>query len=98
MRTVEQVDLATAAGSSGAGPALLVINAGRTRWAATGRGRENLAKSGARALGTALNRLSQRGRSDHVYYDYYGPCEAEAAAKPGPKGASVSAPLADKRG
>ena len=40
---------------------LLVIDAGRTRRAAAGRGREALAKSGARVLGAALNRLSQRG-------------------------------------
>jgi capsular exopolysaccharide synthesis family protein len=77
---------------------LLVIDAGRTRRAAAGRGREALAKSGARVLGAALNRLSQRARSDYVYYDYYGAYGAEAAAKPGPQGASVSSPLADKRG
>ena len=41
---------------------LLVIDAGRTRRAAAGRGREALAKSGARVLGAALNRLSQRAR------------------------------------
>jgi len=76
---------------------LLVIDAGRTRRAAAGRGREALAKSGARVLGAALNRLSQRARSDYVYYDYYGAYGAEAAAKPGPQSASVSSPLADKR-
>jgi len=52
----------------------------------------------ARVLGAALNRLSKRGRSDYVYYDYYGAYGAEAAAKPGPQGAPVSGPLADKRG
>jgi polysaccharide biosynthesis transport protein len=77
---------------------LLVIDAGRTRRAAAGHGREALAKSGARVLGAALNRLSQRARSDFVYYDYYGAHGAEAAAKPGPQGASVSGPLAEKRG
>ena len=74
-----------------------MIDAGRTRRAAAGHGREALAKSGARVLGAALNRLSQRARSDYVYYDYYGAYGAEAAAKPGPQGASVSSPLADKR-
>jgi capsular exopolysaccharide synthesis family protein len=66
---------------------LLVIDAGRTRRAAAGRGREALAKSGARILGAALNRLSQRARSDYVYYDYYGAYGAEAAAKAGTKSA-----------
>jgi succinoglycan biosynthesis transport protein ExoP len=87
---------------------LLVIDAGRTRRVAAGRGREALAKSGARVLGAALNRLSQRARSDYVYYDYYGAYGAEAAAKAGTKGATkpaqqgasaaAPAPLADKRG
>ena len=85
---------------------LLVIDAGRTRRAAAGRGREALAKSGARVLGAALNRLSQRGHGDYVYYDYYGAYGAEAAAKRGPQGAAkpaspaavASAPLTDKRG
>jgi len=86
---------------------LLVIDAGRTRRAAAGRGREALAKSGARVLGAALNRLSQRGHGDYVYYDYYGAYGAEAAsqrgskaAKPAPAAASTAAPapLADKRG
>jgi polysaccharide biosynthesis transport protein len=77
---------------------LLVIDAGRTRRAAAGRGREALAKSGARVLGAALNRLSQRARGDYVYYDHYGAYGAEAEAKRGSKVASVSAPLADKRG
>jgi polysaccharide biosynthesis transport protein len=84
---------------------LLVIDAGRTRRAAAGRGREALAKSGARVLGAALNRLSQRSRSDYVYYDYYGAYGAEAAAKAGTKpaknsasAATATAPLADKRG
>jgi hypothetical protein len=36
-------------------------------------------------LGAALNRLSQRARSDYVYYDYYGAYGAEAAAKAGTK-------------
>jgi capsular exopolysaccharide synthesis family protein len=85
---------------------LLVIDAGRTRRAAAGRGREALAKSGARILGAALNRLSQRSRSDYVYYDYYGAYGAEAAAKAGTKAsakpaspsAAASAPLTDKTG
>jgi non-specific protein-tyrosine kinase len=86
---------------------LLVIDAGRTRRAATWRGREALAKSGARVLGATLNRLSQRARSDYVYYDYYGAYGAEAAAKPGTKAglkptqpaASVTpASMADKSG
>jgi capsular exopolysaccharide synthesis family protein len=85
---------------------LLVIDAGRTRRAAAGRGREALAKSGARVLGAALNRLSQRARSDYVYYDYYGAYGAEAAAKRGPQGAATPAspaatasePLTDRRG
>ena len=87
---------------------LLVIDAGRTRRAAAGRGREALAKAGARVLGAALNRLSQRGRGDYVYYDYYGAYGAEAqakagamaGAKPAPTAASTAAPapLADKRG
>jgi succinoglycan biosynthesis transport protein ExoP len=85
---------------------LLVIDAGRTRRAAAGHGREALAKSGARVLGAALNRLSQRGHGDYVYYDYYGAYGAEAAAKhgpqaatkPAPQAASAPAPLADKRG
>ena len=83
---------------------LLVIDAGRTRRAAAGHGREALAKSGARVLGAALNRLSQRGHGDYVYYDYYGAYGAEAAAKAGQKGAAkpasppaaASAPLPDK--
>jgi hypothetical protein len=66
-----------------------------------------LAKAGARVLGAALNRLSQRGRGDYVYYDYYGAYGAEAQAKAGAmagaKPASTAAstapaPLADKRG
>jgi capsular exopolysaccharide synthesis family protein len=84
---------------------LLVIDAGRTRRAAAERGREALAKSGARVLGAALNRLSQRGQGDYVYYDYYGAYGAEAQAKGGsknakpvPEGASSPTPLADKRG
>ena len=85
---------------------LLVIDAGRTRRAAAGRGREALAKSGARVLGAALNRLSQRGHGDYVYYDYYGAYGAEAqakrgsraGAKPAPQAGSTPAPLADKRG
>jgi len=64
---------------------LLVIDAGRTRRDAAGRGREALAKAGARVLGAALNRLSQRGRGDYVYYDYYGAYGAEAKAKAGAK-------------
>jgi capsular exopolysaccharide synthesis family protein len=84
---------------------LLVIDAGHTRRAAAGRGREALAKSGARVLGAALNRLSQRGHGDYVYYDYYGAYGAEAAAKRGPQGAAKPAspaaatatPLTDKR-
>ena len=75
---------------------LLVIDAGRTRRVAAGHGREALAKSGARVLGAALNRISARG--GNVYYDYYRAYGAEATAKPGPQGASVSGPLADKRG
>ena len=82
---------------------LLVIDAGRTRRAAAGRGREALAKSGARVLGAALNRLSQRARSDYVYYDYYGAYGAEAAAKAGTKAATkpasavvAAAPIPDK--
>ena len=87
---------------------LLVIDAGRTRRAAAEHGREALAKSGARVLGAALNRISHRGHGDYVYYDYYGAYGAEAKAKakggspagptPSPQGASASAPLADKRG
>jgi capsular exopolysaccharide synthesis family protein len=86
---------------------LLVIDAERTRRAAAERGREALAKSGARVLGVALNRLSGRTRGDYVYYDYYGAYGAEAAAKrgskaetkPAPQGSpSAPAPLADKRG
>ena len=85
---------------------LLVINAGHTRRDAAGRGREALAKSGARVLGATLNRLSQRGHGDYVYYDYYGAYGAEAkagansAGKPAPAAASTAAagPLADKRG
>ena len=88
---------------------LLVIDAGRTRRAAAGRGREALAKAGARVLGAALTRLSQRGRGDYVYYDYYGVYGAEAkakrgssaGAKPVPQSSSSTAapgPLADKRG
>ena len=84
---------------------LLVIDAGRTRRDAAGHGREALAKSGARVLGAALNRLSQRGRGEYVYYDYYGAYGAEAQAKRGPKNAkpvppsaSSPTPLADKRG
>ena len=64
---------------------LLVIDAGRTRRDAAGHGREALAKSGARVLGAALNRLSQRGHGDYVYYDYYGAYGAEAQAKRGSK-------------
>jgi Mrp family chromosome partitioning ATPase len=82
-----------------------VIDAGRTRRDAAGRGREALAKSGARVLGVALNRLSQHGHGDYVYYDYYGSYGAEAQAKRGstnakpvPQGASSPTPLADKRG
>lgn len=77
---------------------LLVVDAGRTRRGAAGHGREALAKSGARILGVALNRLSQRAQADYVYYDYYGAYGAEAAAKPAPQGASASGPLPDKRG
>jgi Mrp family chromosome partitioning ATPase len=84
---------------------LLVINAGHTRRDAAGRGREALAKSGARVLGATLNRLSQRGHGDYVYYDYYGAYGAEAQAKrgsknakPAPQGASSPTPLADRRG
>jgi hypothetical protein len=75
-----------------------VIDAGRTRRAAAGHRSEAVAKSGARVLGAALSQLSQCGRSDDIYCDYYGVYGAEAAAKPGPQGASVSAPLADKGG
>jgi len=60
---------------------LLVIDAGRTRRDAAGRGREALAKSGARVLGAALNRISHRGQGDYSYYDYYGGYGAEAKAK-----------------
>jgi non-specific protein-tyrosine kinase len=85
---------------------LLVIDAGRTRRAAAGRGREALAKSGARVLGAALNRLSQRGHGDYVYYDYYGAYGAEAGAKASTKSAerlaqengSAPAPVAGKSG
>ncbi len=88
---------------------LLVIDAGRTRRAAAEHGREALAKSGARVLGAALNRISRRGSGDYVYYDYYGGYGADATAKRGqqagakpapqaPSVASVPAPLADKRG
>ncbi len=81
---------------------LLVIDAGRTRRAAAEHGREALAKSGARVLGAALNRISQRGHGDYVYYDYYGAYGAEAKAKtstkPATKRASAAASLADKHG
>ncbi len=70
---------------------LLVIDAGRTRRAAAGHGREALAKSGARVLGAALNRLSQRAGSDYVYYDYYGAYGAEATAKSAPGRATTKA-------
>jgi non-specific protein-tyrosine kinase len=49
---------------------LLVVDAGRTRRGAVRQGREALAKAGARVLGVALNRLSERVYSD--YYQYYG--------------------------
>ena len=77
---------------------LLVVDAGRTRRGAARNGREALAKSGARVLGAALNRISQRAAGDYVYYDYYRAYGAEAAAKSGEQGASASAPLADNRG
>jgi protein-tyrosine kinase len=69
---------------------LLVIDAGRTRRAAAGHGREALAKSAARVLGAALNRLSQRAGSDYVYYDYYGAYGAEAKAKSAPGRAATT--------
>lgn len=61
---------------------LLVIDSGRTRSAATGRGREALAKVGARVLGVALNRVSARAGNEYVYYDYYGAQEEDAGAAP----------------
>ena len=69
---------------------LLVIDAGRTRRAAAGHGREALAKSGARVLGAALNRLSQRGHGEYVYYDYYGAYGAEAEANTAPGRAAAT--------
>jgi len=78
---------------------LLVIEAGRTRRAAAGHGREALARAGARVLGAGLYRISARAGSDCVYfYDYYRAYGTEAAAKVGPQGASASGPPADKRG
>lgn len=51
---------------------LFVIDAGRTRRGAIVSGREALAKSGARTLGVALNRVPRRNGEGYYYYDYYG--------------------------
>ena len=61
---------------------LLVVDAGRTRRGAVRQGREALAKAGARVLGVALNRLSERVYSDYYQYygDYYG-AQKESAAE-----------------
>jgi succinoglycan biosynthesis transport protein ExoP len=67
--------------SSIADGTLLVIDAGRTRRGAVRRGREGLAQAGARVLGVALNRLSERS-SGGYYYDYYGAYGAEPGGQP----------------
>ena len=74
---------------------LLVVDAGRTRRGAVRQGREALAKAGARVLGVALNRLSERVYSDYYQYygDYYGKATEQAterAAQRQPKPGAVA--------
>ena len=68
---------------------LLVIDSGRTRRAATQRGREALAKADARVLGAALNRMSTRAGNEYVYYDYYGAKGKDAGSAAGTSGAAA---------
>ncbi len=51
---------------------LLVVESGRTRRAAARRGREALARVGARVIGTVVNRQPGIGEEGSPYYAYYG--------------------------
>ncbi|MGH2511384.1 MAG: polysaccharide biosynthesis tyrosine autokinase, partial [Candidatus Limnocylindrales bacterium] len=65
---------------------VFVIDAGHTRRGAAVSGREALAKVGARVLGVALNRLSEKASGDYYYYDYqagYGPDDGQAKGRDG---------------
>ena len=75
---------------------LFVIDAGRTRRGAVRSGREALAKANARALGVALNRLSERSSGGYYYYDYYGGYGAGADGKEGTQRQTAPAPYAEK--
>jgi Mrp family chromosome partitioning ATPase len=48
---------------------LLVIEAGRTRYAQAQRSQEALTKVGAQVLGVVLNRVSERSENYYRYYD-----------------------------